>query len=79
MRPIGDNASFAARNQASIAAIVVSGIYIAIALTSSFFFIGFVPVMMSIRAARQRERLMPLAVLAAAAVVIVTVLRLQHR
>jgi hypothetical protein len=70
--------TFKLRNQASITAIIVSVIYIVVALVSTFFFIGVVPVLMTYRAIRQREPMMPLAVLATAGVIAVTVARASH-
>ena len=59
------NVSFARQNTHSFTAIGVAALYIAIAMTSHVVLIGVIPIMMSIRAFNSRERLAPVALLAA--------------
>jgi hypothetical protein len=56
----------------------VAAVYVAIALASRFVLIGIVPVMASIRAVRLKERLAPVAVVAAVAAVAVGIFVLSH-
>lgn len=65
-------------NQASFTAIGVAALYILLAVVTHFVFIGIVPVFAAIRAVRRRERLAPLAVVAAAAAVIISISAFAH-
>lgn len=65
-------------NQASFTAIGVAALYILLAVTTHFVLIGIVPAMASIQAVRRRERLAPLAVLAAAVAIVVSITAFHH-
>jgi hypothetical protein len=71
--------SFSARNAASIRAIIFSVAYLVIAALTGFVLLGIVPVVMTFRAVSRREPLMPVAALASAVVVVVSVATLTHR
>jgi Protein of unknown function (DUF2510) len=58
-------------NQASFTAIGVAALYVLVAVTTHFVLIGIVPLIASIRAVRRRERLAPLAIVAAAVALVV--------
>jgi hypothetical protein len=73
MAPPGTG-SFAQRNQASLTAIIVSAIYVVIALSANIVFFGIVPVLMGVRAFQRRETLAPLAGIAAAVAVVVAII-----
>jgi hypothetical protein len=60
-------------NQVSLTAIGFAALYVLTAMTTHFVFIGIVPVMASIHAFRRRERLAPLAAVAAAAALVVSI------
>jgi Protein of unknown function (DUF2510) len=65
-------------NGASITAIIVSVVYIGIAIATSFVFLGIVPVVYAARAFQRRESLAPLAAVAAAAAVGTSIYVLFH-
>jgi len=65
-------------NQASLTAIGVAALYICIAFTLHFVFIGIVPLLASIRAVRRREPLAPLAVVAAVVALVVSITAFAH-
>lgn len=69
--PYAANVSFAKRNQMSLTAIGVVALYVLIAMSTHFVFIGILPVLMSIRAIRAKETLAPAAVAAAIIAVLV--------
>ncbi len=70
--------TFARRNQASLTAIVVGGVYLAIALTAHFVLIGIVPALMAFRAFQRRETLAPLAAIVAVAVIATSAAVIYH-
>jgi len=59
------NLSFAKQNSFSLIAIGVAAAYILIAMTAHIVLIGVIPIMVSIRAFKNRERLAPIALIAA--------------
>lgn len=65
--------TFWGRNRLSCIAIVVAAIYIGIAMATRFVFFGIVPLLMSMRAARAREQLAPLAIAAAVLTIVIAV------
>jgi hypothetical protein len=71
--------SFWSRNRHSVTAIVISAIYVAIALATGFVLLGIVPLFASIRAVRFREQLAPLAVIAAIVTIVVSVSAIASR
>jgi hypothetical protein len=71
------NVSFAQRNRQSLTAIGVVALYVLIATTTHFVFIGILPVLMSVRAIKAKETLAPAAVAAAVVAVVVAFAALQ--
>jgi hypothetical protein len=69
--------SFAQRNRQSLTAIGVVALYVLIATTTHFVFIGILPVLMSVRAIKAKETLAPAAVAAAVVAVLVAFAALQ--
>jgi hypothetical protein len=66
--------SFWRRNQASLTATGVAAVYVVLAVSAHFVFLGIVPVVMCMRAFQRRETLAPLALVAAIAAVGMAVL-----
>jgi hypothetical protein len=64
--------SFARRNQGSLTAIGVAALYVMVAVTVHFVFIGIVPAMAAVRAFRRKESLAPVAAVAAAVAIVVS-------
>jgi hypothetical protein len=58
-------------NRFSFTALIFAAIYLALALTVHFVLIGIVPVMSSIRAFQNKEKLAPISAIAAVVVVVV--------
>ena len=69
--------SFAQQNRHSLTALAVVVVYVLLAVTTHFVLIGIVPVVMSIRAIRAKEKLAPLAVCGAIVAVLVAFAALQ--
>ena len=65
------------RNSFSITALVVSAIYIGLAVTTHFVLLGIVPLFSAVRALRRREPLAPVALVAAILVIVVAVLTIR--
>lgn len=74
----GPGASFGRRNQASLTAIVVSALYVLIALTANFVFFGIFPAVLCFRAFQRKETLAPLAAIAVAGAVAVAIVLRYH-
>jgi hypothetical protein len=68
------NATFARRNQASLTAVAVGLLYVLVDVTAHFFLIGLVPILLAVRAVRQREQLAPLAVVVAVVVIVLALI-----
>jgi hypothetical protein len=66
------NATFARRNQASLTAMGVGLLYLLVGLTTRFYLIGFVPILLAVRALRQKEQLAPVAIVVVVLVVIMS-------
>lgn len=66
------------RNRLSMTALAVVAAYVVIATTTRFVVLGIFPVMLSIRAFQRKERLAPLAAVAAAGAVVLAVSVLAH-
>jgi hypothetical protein len=73
MGPSGTG-SFAQRNRASLTAVVVSAIYVALAFSSGVVLFGILPVLMCVRAFQRRETLAPLSAIAAVVAVAVAII-----
>jgi hypothetical protein len=75
---LGQNqVGFARRNSKSLTAIGVVALYIVIALSTRVVFVGVLPVLMAVRATRQKEQLAPVAIVAAVIAVAVAFLALR--
>jgi hypothetical protein len=58
-------------NRFSVTAIIFAAIYVVLAVTVHFVLIGIVPVMSSVRAFQNKEKLAPISAIAAVVVVVV--------
>jgi hypothetical protein len=76
--PQSGSASFGQRNQASLTAIVVSIIYVVLAVTAHFVLLGIFPALMCVRAFQRKELLAPLAAVAAGVAIVAAVLAYAH-
>jgi hypothetical protein len=74
----GPGASFGRRNQASLTAIVVSAIYLLLAVTANIVFLGIFPAVLCFRAFQRREMLAPLAAIAVAGAVAAAIVLRYH-
>ncbi len=70
---------FWALNRMSAIAVAVGLAYVAIDLLAHFVIFGFVPLLMAVRANRRRERMAPVAIVLAVAVIGLSVYTLAHR
>jgi hypothetical protein len=76
--PGSANTSLWHTNKNAMYAMIVTAIYLLIALTTPFGLLGIVPVLASIRSAQAGEKLAPFAIGAAALAFIVGMLKLTH-
>lgn len=65
--------SWRGSNEASVTALVVTAVYVALAATTRVYFLGILPVLMGYRAVRRKEPLAALAVVAAVVALVVGV------
>jgi hypothetical protein len=70
--------TFAQANSMSLSAVGVAAVYVLLALVTHFVLLGIVPLLLAVRALRAKERLAPVAIAAAAVVVVVSVIALTH-
>jgi len=74
----GQKPSLYQQNPKSMTAVCVVAVYVLVAVTTGFVFLGIVPVMLAFRALGRGERLAPLAVAAAALAVLVAISALSR-
>jgi hypothetical protein len=70
--------TFGRRNQASLTAIIVSTIYVVIAITSNIAFFGIFPAFTCFRAFQRREKLAPVAAVFTAAAIAAAIVFHYH-
>jgi hypothetical protein len=69
--------TFFQRSRFSLIAVLIAGIYIAIAAASHVVLFGILPVLMTVRAFRAKEKLWPLAALASGAAIVIAFILLR--
>jgi amino acid transporter len=70
--------SFARQNQLSLTTLVVVVIYVCLAFTVHLAFIGIFPALLAFQAIQRKEKLAPLAGVAAAVSIVIFILAITH-
>jgi hypothetical protein len=77
--PASGRVSFSQRNRLSLIALGLVAVYVALAASTHFVFLGIAPALLGARAIGRREPLSPVAIVAAGVAVVVAFIALSHR